>query len=343
MKNTRKQLSLLFLLILIMSSSLTAYAESEELESKYYKGKTYIHKIKYQSEDENEKKDFDQSISVDGKKYKLSHVKYKVNGKKPIEEVVVHKEEKVVFENQEFTPEQTIQKDGITYQLSDVTETAVEPYKQKVTAYNEYQYYVTNESVPNTKNATVKNEKSGKQENVSCKLQRVYKKGDTWVDSYIDIRFKDYNSLVFQWNGVNIVNNQTSEPLKGYESQLLKSVNLDTTSGKVKRTYWVSEPYTENDTVYRKARADISKKVPVYRAEYVGEISTPMMKKNISYIGKKESTTEFIYDIEAKAVYERDFSDMFKYIGIGIGILIVVLLIVLILYLLAKKRKEENE
>lgn len=333
----------LLLLAVYMGISLPVYAATEESGSKYYEGKKYVHKIEYESKDQEEKREFEQAISADGKKFKLSHVKYKVKGKKPIEEIVLHEEKQEVFKGQDFLPEQTIEKDGITYQISDVRDTEMEPYKQKVTAYNEYQYYVTKESVPNTKNATVKNEKSGKQENVSCKLQRVYKKGDTWVDSYIDIRFKDYNSLVFQWNGVNIVNNQTSEPLKGYESQLLKSVNLDTTSGKVKRTYWVSEPYTENDTVYRKARADISKKVPVYRAEYVGEISTPMMKKNISYIGKKESATEFIYDIEAKAVYERDFSDMFKYIGIGIGILIVVLLIVFILFVLAKKRKEENE
>lgn len=339
MKNMKK-LSLLFLFVLI-GSSLTAYAESEDLESKYYEGKTYIHKIRYQSEDENQKKNFEQSISVDGKKFKLSHVKYKVHGKNPVEEVVIHKEEKEVFENQEFTPQQTLQKDGITYQISDITETKMEPYRQKVSTYNEYQYYVTNESVPNTKNVMAKNQKSGKEENVSCKLQKVYKKGDTWVDSYIDIRFQDYDSLVFHWNGMDIVNNQTSEPLKGYESQLLESVNLNASSGKVLRTYWVSDPYTENNTVYRKARADISKKVPVYKAEYVGEISTPMTKKSISYIGKKESTTDFIYDIEAKAIYERDFSDMVKYIGIGI--LIVILLVVFILFLLAKKRKEKKE
>lgn len=335
-----KKLSLLFLIVLL-GSSLTAYAESEELESKYYEGKTYIHQVKYQSEEKNQKKNFEQSISVGGKKFKLSNVKYTVNGKNPIEEIVVHKEEKEVFENQEFTPQQTLQKDGITYLLSDITETAMEPYKQKVNTYNEYQYYVTKESVPKTKSVTVKNEKSGKEENVSCKLQRVYKKGDTWVDSYIDIRFQDYDSLVFHWNGLDIVNNQTSEPLKGYESQLLDSVNLDASSGKVLRTYWVSDPYTESNTVYRKARADISKKVPVYRAEYEGEISTPVIKKSISYIGKKESTTDFIYDIEAKAIYERDFSDMAKYIGIGI--LIVILFVVLILFLLAKKRKEKKE
>ena len=40
------------------------------------------------------KEEFEQAISVDGKKFKLSNVRYKVKGKKPIEEVVLHKEEK---------------------------------------------------------------------------------------------------------------------------------------------------------------------------------------------------------------------------------------------------------
>ncbi len=332
----------LLLLAVYMGISLPVYAATEESGSKYYEGKKYVHKIEYESKDQEEKREFEQAISVDGKKFKLSNVRYKVKGKKPIEEIVLHEEKQEVFEGQDFLPEQTIEKDGITYQISGVRDTEIEPYKQKVTAYNEYQYYVTKESVPNTKNVTAKNEKNGKQENVSCELQKVYKTGDTWIDSYIDIRFKNYDSLVFNWNGIEIANTQTSSPLKGYETELLESVNLDSTSGKVKKTYWVSEPYTENNIVYRKARADISKKVPLYQAEYVGEISTPMTRKDITYTGKKESTTDFIYDIEAKAIYERDFSTMIK-IGIGVGILIIILLIVLFLFILSKKRKEENE
>ena len=60
--------------------------------------------------------------------------------------------------------------------------------------------------------------------------------------------------------------------MQGYEEQLLASVGLGT-DGKVKNTYYTSDIYTNADgVVCRDARANIQKLVPVYRAEYQGEI-----------------------------------------------------------------------
>lgn len=77
--------------------------------------------------------------------------------------------------------------------------------------------------------------------------------------------------------------------LKGYEKELLASVGLDGSNGKIKNTYYTSDSYTnENGVVCRNAQADIQKLVPVYRAEYIGEMNTPHVIQTAVYEGNRK-------------------------------------------------------
>ena len=145
------------------------------------------------------------------------------------------------------------------------------------------------------------------------------------VDSTIDIKFQGYDRNAIQWQGIVFPNDRgAGAPLKGYEKELLASVGLDGLNGKIKNTYYTSDVYTDADgVVCRDARADIQKLVPVYRAEYIGEINTPHVIKTAVYEGEQEleSDTNINYTIKATGTYEEVQSPIVS-ISIGIAIII---------------------
>lgn len=302
--------------------------------------KTY----EYTTKKENEKQGkFDKTIKEQGATYKLKDIQYEVVSKeaeKVTKEMHYQTTSEPVIKGSEGTEEKTITKDGITYTLDTVNEVETEPYIQEVTGYTDYQYEVSNSTVPQQKEVTAKNEKTGEDETVTCQLNGVEQTGTNWVDSYIDITFESYNSKIFNWQGISIKNEDTNVPLSGYEAQLLSSVGLDNSNAKVISTYWTSEAYTSNGIVCRDARANIQKQVPIYRATYIGKIQSSMVIREAIYKGQQITTDEknVTYHMKATAVYTQD--NMLLYIGIGI--FIAAILLILILFILAKKKKEKE-
>lgn len=180
-------------------------------------------------------------------------------------------------------------------------------------------------------------------ETVTCNLSTVHLVDHTWIDSKIDITFQGYDRNAIEWEGIVFPNDRgVGAPLKGYETQLLASVGLDDSNGKIQNTYYTSDMYTDaNGIVCRNAQADIQKLVPVYRAEYIGEINTPHVIQTAVYEGEQEveSKTDITYTIKATGTYEEVPSPI---VIISVGIAIIILLIVLILYIIAKKKKTEE-
>ena len=304
--------------------------------------------ITYQTKDKEEEKSFPETETFDGNKYVLKNVTYESLTSEPEKEKKVveytEKSDPIVKGSEyQFPEEKTV--DGIVYKLKEITEQESEPYKQSVSAYNEYQYEISHSSAPQTKEVSVKNEKTGGMETVTCSLSAVRLIDHVWIDSDIDITFQGYDRNAIEWQRLVFPNDRgANAPLQGYEEQLLASVGLGT-DGKVKNTYYTSDIYTNADgVVCRDARANIQKLVPVYRAEYQGEITTPHIVKTALYQGEQEvdSETDINYTIEATAVYQK-VDNQLSYILAGVGILVGVALIVIILMILAKKRKEKQE
>ena len=302
--------------------------------------------ITYQTKDKE--KSFPETETFDGNKYVLKNVTYESLKSEPEKEKKVveytEKSDSIVKGSEyQFPEEKTV--DGIVYKLKEITEQESEPYKQSVSAYNEYQYEISHSSAPQTKEVSVKNEKTGEMETVTCSLSTVRLIDHVWIDSDIDITFQGYDRNAIEWQGLVFPNDRgANAPLQGYEEQLLASVGLDGADGKVKNTYYTSDIYTNADgVVCRDARADIQKLVPVYRAEYIGEINTPHIIKTALYEGEQEvdSETDINYTIEATAVYQK-VDNQLSYILAGVGILVGVALIIIILMILARKRKEKE-
>lgn len=306
----------------------------------------YENVMTYTTENKNEQKPMDKEIQKNGKKYELKGISYEI-----VEETPEIEKKKVMLEQQsgailkgttfEFPKE--IKKDEVVYQLKEVKEKEAEAYHQGVESYTEYEYVVSENNVPKTKTVSAKNEKTGVEETVECTLNRVHMTHTKWVDSTIDIKFQGYDRNAIQWQGIVFPNDRgAGAPLKGYEKELLASVGLDGSNGKIKNTYYTSDVYTDaNGIVCRDAMADIQKLVPVYRAEYIGEINTPHVIQTAVYEGEQEveSKTDITYTIKATGTYEEVPSPI---VIISVGIAIIILLIVLILYIIAKKKKTEE-
>lgn len=338
MKNRKKQISFLCLLMMagmMINPVLTVYA----------KGADYEETITFNTDDENEKRDeeFQQKIEVDGKTYRLTDITYKVIQTNKKEEKIIESEP-IIYEQAEHKPLEEIIEDGITYKLKQSIGKEVvvkEAYAQSVEGYSDYDHAVTIDDVPNTKDVTVKNEKTGEDETVTCKLKNIETVDAGWKDTYIDIVFETYNAYVFNWNGVEIPRN-TEAPLLGHEKELLESVGANTTDYRVIRIYWTSDAYTnEKGVLCRNARANVQKHSINYRANYVGEMLNEEELGMIfvdTYEYQEGDGNHYV--VEATANYEA--TGLLTYMAVG-GLLLLVILIILILYVLSKKNKKKEE
>lgn len=298
--------------------------------------------VTYTAESPDKSYEFKKKIEQDGHTYKLTDVRIKVLSEcfKTIEsEVKLSEKSDFVIAGSEHDFAETIERDGIIYTLSDVKEVKADPYKQEVTAYSEFDYAVTKSSVPQTKRVVVKNEKTEEDETVECSLSDVNKTGSKWMNSYIDIQFKDYGSTAFYWQGILIANDMYSFPLVGYEKEILQSVGLTEQTGKVLKHYWTSDAYEKDGLLYRDAKVDIQKLMPVYRATYHGEIESEMVFYEATYTGTSlVETDEKEYTLEATATYEK--SKIVPYI---LGVFLVIIFFVLLLFIIAKRKRENQE
>lgn len=333
-----------FLVVFLIFSCVPVYAEDNNSSA----SGTITKEIVFLTEDATESKndEFTETITENGKKYKLAGVKYEITDQNPLTiEQEVKKEimSDPIPEGEEYQPQETIEEDGIIYILEGV-EKQDESSVQKVTGYTDYSKSVTKNTVPKTKNVTVKNDFTGETDTVSCSLVNVEKLSDsTWEDTYIDIVFESYNSNIFRWNGVT-VSKDTSTPLAGYEKQLLQSVGADTSNYRILKTYWNGDTYTDsNGVICRNARADVQRKVNYYRANYAGEIKSGTIYK-ATYKGTDWITSEdqYSYVIKATATYEL-VNNTSLYILYGSCMLLLIVLIVLILYVLSNKKRKAKQ
>lgn len=339
MKNKKTWISFLCLVMsfgMIVQPCLTVYAKDKE----HTKTLTFATDNSHERRDE----EFQQEITVDGAKYKLTDITYEVIQVNEKEDKVIENEP-IAYGGEDYKPLEEIIENGITYKLKQSTGTEVvveDAYSQSVSGYSEYDHQVSTNDVPATKDITVKNEKTGEEVVVTCKLQNVTTVDAGWKNTYIDIVFETYNAYVFNWNGIQVTSD-SKKPLAGYEKELLESVGANTTDYKVTNTYWTSDAYTNtNGVLCRNARADVQRHSINYRANYVGEIKqeeTLGMIFTDTYEYQEGENDHYI--MAAVATYEIDQS-MTNYMFVG-GFLLLIILFVLILYVLSRKYKKRKE
>lgn len=297
---------------------------------------------------------FEKTVEKDGVLYTLSDTKIETIKKTPRKEIVTYqKDEEVILpEGETFDPEEEKIEDGIIYKLvSTDSETAdtVQSYEKSVTGYTDYDYPVAQADVPAIKVVRTTDDQ-GNTVDVACSLTGITENGGGWQQNTISITFYNLGAEEYVWNGITVSGSQ-EVPLSGYEEQLLQSVGADSSS-RVLDTYWVSDPYVNEDgQLCRDAQADIEEYVGYYRANYAGQLKTDVqgIRYLAHYEGTKEvdSSTSYTFERQATARYEKvkesQIPEIVKYILSGAGILILILLVILILYVVAKKQKKERK
>lgn len=348
MKTIMRKMFILFALSIIAvlvsgcGADDSGYNSDDDIEIRN-DGKNIEKVVVYTTRDKDETFEFPEEITKEGKLYKLTDAGYEITNCVPeqSESKVLYTDVEVITDGSVYSPEETIEIDGVTYQLQSVSKLIHS--EQTVTSYSDYLGKQTMESVPQKKIVTAVNEVSGESQEVECSLMDVTQLSDgEWIPGEINITFLAYDAYEFQWEGITIKNDGTENPLKGYESELLQSAGLSVDDCRVDSITWDGEAYTDADGIIcRKATADIEQYVNYYRASYSGTISS--VQYEASYIGTviTESEEDALYEIRATAEYEYTVP-VVKIIVTGVIVAVAAALAVLVLYVLSKDRKKKE-
>ena len=332
-KRSRIGIFLLMFVMLAASTPNKVYAAEPEVTKEH----EYTSKNK-----EEEYTGFKDTIEEDGRKYNLSGITY------DIEKTTPEKEKKVLTKeidsdlipvSEEYTPEQTITEDNVTYTLNDCT---VLDDSEEVKNYTSYIDYLDEAAIPDSKVITVTGENGEKLQLQGKVAKKEVISNGEWLNTQITITFDHYDSGEYVWQGETIYN--SSNPLEGHYAELLQSVGADSNTHRITSTQWSGDAYEVDGVTYRDAIANVQYFVPYTRATYAA--SQEYVKYRATYAAETEvdSKTNFTYDLKATATYELDKSLTVKQIVImaGVGLLIIVVLIVLILYVVSRKKKDKE-
>lgn len=281
-------------------------------------------------------KEFPKTWKEGGKTYERSEIAYELVETKYLDK----KEKKMELKSE---PEQTFKEGKAVYTLKKtekIEKSIAEGDVQTVTAYDDYDYAVTESDVPPTKTVMETNQITGEPEEVLCSFIGIRPAGTVMVNNAMTVTFENYDAAYYEWNGNYIPRNDDIPPLSGYETQLLE--NAGAANGSVITGYrWSGDAYLVNGILCRDAVADVQQPVQMYRAEYSGVIQVPketvykVVYETEDVDGAKE------YTVKATATYSLQ-SNNTPYILAGIGIFLLLVLIVMIIFIISKKKKENG-
>lgn len=320
--------------LLLMLSQVSVFAETETMT----KVETY------KSSDEKETRQSETQFSKDGIKYKFLDETYEIvnqedNFDNEIKTLTINKETR----SKTYSPKKIIKKNGITYKLKNV-ENSVRTVKKKngrkVTGYLSFDSKIEALSAPATRvfsanGATAK-----------CKKKNMVKeKAASWQSSWIDFTFRSSDKDYYEWNGHEI-DGKSKNPLKGYDDEILKSINVDKSNYKIGDTYWKGSAHKKNGIYTRKLRVEVKKKVPHYRVNYEGysdDETEDIITYKLTYEGTVQIKTGTAYDIKKTAYYEKvpESKKTVKEVLISIGVMILEISFVGILFIIFFKKGNE--
>lgn len=309
--------------------------------------------IEYSADRAEEKQDVSKVVEQDGKKWKLKKVDYKIIKKDPVmtkKKVIKTVKSTPVPDGKEYSPKESVEISGVTYQLQKKEKESrvilQQGYTVKFSGYTDYNSFAKSLAAPKTKKISAV-DKNGKTVSKVCKKTKTTDLGAFTEQTRINIRIISYNAKTLRWNGHNVANNK-DDPLKGYENELLKSTFGTTKGYTVKTIRWSGKPYEDkNGRICRNAVASIAHQTHHYRVNYTGQ---RVIKKKMAtvykatYIGEEEvESGDYTYTIQANAQYQAQKNNI---ILLAAGVVLVVGAFVGSLFLLYLKktnnRKEES-
>lgn len=344
-------LALSLLTVAIMSAPIHVDAATTDTPEISVSGDTLTMTKEIISLDRNEQIEFAETITEDGKTYRLIDVSSSVISDTAVtdEQVLSVQREEIVADKSASIAD-TYTQDGVTYSLKDVQ---FQPHE-----ITDYTATVTEDvllgpavSQPDANNSiTVPYHIDEYDLTLDCTLplSSVSSGSPYWLDDVrIPMQIYDTGALYMEFNGQVLPFDGSTPPLAGFENLFLDYLGLSGDTYRLTSAVWDGDPYTENGTECRDAIISGSRLVSDYMAHYGGEITLPpftVYDATATYGAVQTvETGETEYTIQAVAQYEEDPSTLTAVIiGATVGIIGIAATVAVILAILAKKRKRKE-
>ena len=353
-KNASKlilSLALSLLTVAIMSAPIHVDAATTDTPEISVSGDTLTMTKEIISLDRNEQIDFAETITEDGKTYRLIDVSSSVISDTAVtEEQVLSVQREEIVADKSASIADTYTQDGVTYSLKDVH---FQPHE-----ITDYTATVTEDvllgpavSQPDADDSiTVPYHIDEYDLTLDCTLplSSVSSGSPYWLDDVrIPMQIYDTGALYMEFNGQVLPFDGSTPPLAGFEDLFLDYLGLSGDTYRLTSAAWDGDPYTENGTECRDAIISGSRLVSDYTAHYGGEITLPpftVYDATATYEAVQTvETGETEYTIQAVAQYEEDHSTLTAVIiGAAVGIIGIAAAVAIILAILAKKRKRKE-
>lgn len=331
-----KKLSSLFLSMLVLLSCLSASVSAFAKDNQ-----TYSKEVEISKSDKNYIPD--EEIRVDGKTYKF--VDYDIVDEKPATFTVKKKK----LKSKDYTAEQTAVNPDDKSSKGKLISTAFEEETENnrettVTKELKYSAVQTDYSFPESYQTEYADRETDKKVTTSLKLVSVNKSNPYWIDtSAMEGTVTGYDALVYTLanSNVQIPKNTDNPNFKGYENDILKSLNLSSDNYKIIDASWNGDAYYNADHVLcRNCTYSVQIKVCDAIVIYESKIDLP---DKVTYTAvstyEDEAKSKLVLSLNYEQVKDNTTTIV---IGVVLGILILSVLIAAILIYLSKKKKSEE-
>ena len=315
-------------LILLLCAS-AAYAKTEPLVKEYpFKSKTA--KFTYEAP---------QTISENGKTYKLTNTEYQLVSKPKITKTV-----KTYTGLTEKKVPKTTKKNGKKLALEKVSWT--ENRRNAITGSTTFEGYDSRPDTPETKNITG-TLPNGRQITVTGHLQSLEQIGSSYSKPFaVTAKFiGDKDVAYYKLGDTRIPNNPKSPAFDGYEKVLLQHLGYDPEHYKITNGKWTTDYQKENGQSVRYAEFSGTRQSLNWTATYT-ETLTASSPELLTYnaTATYSNAKDAMYQAKAVCTYEKESHSLIPImIGIGVGVLILAFVITIILQIIKKKRGEQDE
>lgn len=337
---------------------LTSYA-AEDVQ---YAERTYI----TDTEDpELQSPGFSDTMEVDGITYQLDSVDYETLSKRPIgkraENIRITTSAPFTDEENNHIPEKQIQDDDVMYYLKsyETVETTLDAREEPVSDTITYRSIPVGSTIPKLAKISVQDSITGKDVDVYVPLKETTFSETHWESGFeFPITVSNYDANIFDLNGRDVPLSE-SEPLKGYESDLLQMIGVDEDNYQITEINWDGDAYEEQGVLFRKLKAEGLQRVYDCEAVYSGIANLPEVSaKAIQAVYTDQKDDEenlesqtYSYTIRATAKYKipeekKSFWERLIELitnPVVIAVLLILLFVIIVIWLIHRKRRKQEK
>lgn len=357
---------LLMTLCISLAGNTQASAEVNTMETARYQEKTYLSDT---DDPQKQKPEFEEMLyGEDENTYVLSGIKYETLSKKknpdPSENLKITTSAPFTDTEENHIPEQEIREEQTVWYLKsyEVKEIQLDAREEPVSDTVVYRDIPVNSQIPEMATLEVTDSVTGDTHQIQVPLAEKHYGKEKWIGGFMfPITVSNYDANVFELNGKEIQLSET-EPLKGYEKDLLDLIGVSDSDYRITQIVWNGEAYEENGVLCRKLTASGEMRVTDCHAVYTGVANLPAVSaKEIQavYTDRQPATSSeaqegtYTYTIKATATYTLDsemltkksfFDHLIEFISnpVVMAVLLLLLFAVLVLWIV-RRRKDDRK